>query len=81
MKSPNTLYRIYLPTKDKVSACRKDDFKVIKEDTQLPSFLTLTSDISIQRQLEEFQKIGEEKSTEEVLKISYFTHYSQVSQN
>lgn len=76
MESPNALYRIFVPSQGTINICRKTDFKLLTNESPLPSFLELTSDMSRQRQLEEINQ--SDPTVEEVLSTSYFTHYSQI---
>lgn len=78
MESENTLFRIYIPSIDEVKVCRKDDFHILKEGTKLPSFDQLTQDIARKQQIQEVEQVEDEEPASEVLRHSYFTHYSQI---
>lgn len=75
MESEHTLYRIYVPSLQHIQVCRRNDFTILKSDTSLPSFETLTSDIARQRQLEEDMKADNDESAEDTLSQCFFTHY------
>ena len=59
MESENTLYRVFIPTTKSIYICRKNDFKILEKDTELPSFSTQMENISRKQQLAEM------KSTED----------------
>lgn len=52
MKSDNALYRIWIPAKEEVWFCGKNDFNMFRQDAQLPSISTLLANISRQRQID-----------------------------
>lgn len=78
MESEHALYRIYSSSKKGIIITRKADFTILREDTQLPSFSTLTDNLSRHRQLEEIEQSDEAASAEDTLTQCYFLHFSQL---
>lgn len=57
MESANRLYRIFVPSAGLVKLCRIADFKILRQDTSLPSIHTLLEDLArkvdVERHFEE----------------------------
>lgn len=76
MQSENVLYRIWVPTIRKVQFCRKNEFKPLEDNNELPSITTLVEQLSRQRSI-----IDEDGSVteciDEQMSTCYFLHQSQ----
>lgn len=77
MESQHVLYRIFVPSLQRIQICQKNDFTVLKNDTCLPFLKKLTADISEQWEFGELNKIEYEEPAEETLTRCIFNHFSQ----
>ena len=77
MESEHSLYQIFIPVAETIYIFRRNDFTVLKENTDLPTFSTLMENISRQQQLIEAEETDEEE-IEEVQSKCYFSHYTQI---